>query len=113
MVLVVPIFDMGSVVYAQENSQTIAVGAVVEPHVYLVVNDNKISQVFSNGHQEVEPIVLSGNLNGLAAQMSPEIANQYNQLKNSLDFSKYGVLYQKLSLIGRVLKNALVQSKIF
>ena len=114
MVLFAPIFSMGSVVCAQEQEQTIAVSAVVLPHIYLVVDDSgQITQVFNNSHQESEPIVLVSSLSGQAGQLSPAIANQYAALKPSLDFSKYGVLYQKPSFVKRVLKNALLESSLF
>lgn len=114
MVLFVPIFSMGTVTYAQGTSQTIAVSAVVAPHVYLVVNDSgQITQIFNNSHRESEPSVLVGSLSGPVGQFSPAIISQYANLKPSLDFSKYGILYQKPSFMKRVLSSALVQSKIF
>lgn len=114
MVLSVPILPMGAVAYAQENSQTIAVNAAVLPHIYLVVNDSaEITQIFNNAHHESEASVLLGSLSGQAGQLSPDIASQYLSLKPSLNFSKYGVLYQKPSFAVRVLKNALMQSKLF
>ncbi len=105
---------MGTVTYAQGSSQTIAVSAVVAPQIYLVADDSgQITQIFNNSHRESEPSVLLGGLNGPAGQLSSFIISQYAILKPSLDFSKYGVLYQKPNFIQRVLKNALVQSKLF
>ncbi len=117
MVLFAPIFSMGPAVCAQENSQTIAVRAVVEPHIYLVVNDSgQITQVFNNSHWESEPSVLVGSLSGPVGQLSPTTANQYTTLKPLLDFSKYGVLYQKpnpdylnRAVISSLVKNVLLK----
>jgi len=91
MVLFVPVFALAPAASTQAASETIAISAVVQPHIYLVVDSSgEIRQIYSNSHQESEPLVMLGSLSGSAGAMTTDIAAQYANLRPALDFSKSG-----------------------
>lgn len=90
----------GSVVYAQDSnkfSSTISVQAVVQPHVYIILNKSgDIDEVYSNSDVKVEPIVILGSLSGQLGIYTSVTAAKYSKIEPKIDYtSGPGILYKR------------------
>lgn len=84
-------------IYAtEEKSNTITIIATVNPQRIIIVDKNlTIQKIFSNTAGEVRPLVFLNAVDGEELAYSDAVINQYEGLKDSLDFSQPGVLYQR------------------
>lgn len=88
-----------AIVGAQSGSDSqIVVMATVLPERSIVVDsDLTIQQIYSNTLQDVRPNVYRGKIDGSTTAYSDSIREQYEQLSNSIDFSKPGKVYERPS----------------
>ena len=79
-----------------KSGGTVTVIAAVAPHRSIVVNDDlTIIQIYSNTTKEIRPEVYLDKLDGEQVAYSDSITDQYQALKNSINFNEPGLVYER------------------
>jgi len=91
------VFIVSLIVLAVESSsQNMVVTVTVEPTRVIIVDKNfTIQKIISNTGADVRPIVYLNSEDGLEVPYTESIFNQYMFLKNTLNFSQPGIIYDR------------------
>ncbi len=86
-----------------EHTNAIKVVASVKASRLLVIDDQgRISQIYSNTSDHSARLhVRNGSSSGEVAQMDSKVMEQYQKLQNSINWSKFGLVYEAPATVSK------------